>query len=153
MEKLFVYLLSLFGVSISFLFGAWHISLTILLVFMVIDILTGLIKSAKERKLSSNLAFNGFLKKATIMLVIILANLLDLLTSAGVPVFRTMAVFFYIGMEGLSIAENVKRIGLPLPKGISKYINEMAKEQINIENINTEQVTINNNNVVREEDK
>lgn len=95
-EKLFIYFLTLTGTSLSFLIGTWHISLTILLVFMVIDIATGLIKSAIERKLSSNIAFNGFLKKATIMIVIIIANLLDILTSAGVPVFRTMAVFFYI---------------------------------------------------------
>lgn len=107
---------------------------------MVADIVTGLIKSAKERKLSSNLAFEGFLKKATIMIVIIIANLLDLLTSAGVPVFRTMAVFFYIGMEGLSIFENIKRIGVPLPKAMTQYVNELSKEQINIENINVEKV-------------
>lgn len=119
---------------------------------MVIDIVTGLIKSAIERKLSSNIAFEGFLKKATIMIVIIIANLLDILTSAGVPVFRTMAVFFYIGMEGLSILENFERIGVPLPKAMTKYINELSKEQIKIETINTEQVTI-NNTITREEDK
>lgn len=152
MEKFLLYILPLLGTSFSFLIGVWHISLTILLVFMVIDIVTGLIKSAKELKLSSNLAFEGFLKKATIMIVIIIANLLDILTSASVPVFRTMAVFFYIGMEGLSIFENVKRIGLPLPKAMSQYINELSKEQINIENINTEQVTI-NNTITTEGDK
>lgn len=144
MERFLLYTLPFLGTTFSFLVGAWHISLTILLVFMIADIVTGLIKSAKERKLSSNLAFEGFLKKATIMIVIIIANLLDILTSAGVPVFRTMAVFFYIGMEGLSIFENVKRIGLPLPKAMSQYINELSKEQIKIETINTEQVTINN---------
>lgn len=107
---------------------------------MVADIVTGLIKSAKERKLSSNLDFERFLKKATIMIVIIIANLLELLTSAGVPVFRTMALFFYIGMEGLSIFENIKRIGVPLPKAMTQYVNELSKEQINIENINVEKV-------------
>ncbi len=129
MEKLFIYILAICGTSITFLFGAWHISLTILIVFMVIDILTGLIKSASERKLSSNLAFKGFLKKATIMLVIIIANLLDILTVAGAPVFRTMAIFFYIGMEGLSITENLTRIGVPLPKAMTEYISELSKEE------------------------
>ena len=62
-----------------------------------------------------------------------------------------MAVFFYIGMEGLSILENFKRIGVPLPKAMTQYISELSKEQVKIENINTEQVTI--NNITREEDK
>ena len=64
------------------------------------------------------------------MLVIIIANLLDLLTASGVPVFRTMAVFFYIGMEGLSITENLGQIGVPLPKGITKYIDQLSKEEV-----------------------
>lgn len=97
---------------------------------MAIDIITGLIKAAMQKKLNSKVSYRGFLKKTSIMLVIIIANLLDLLTASGVPVFRTMAVFFYIGMEGLSITENLGHIGVPLPKGITKYIAQLSKEEI-----------------------
>jgi len=96
---------------------------------MTIDIATGLIHSAIERKVSSKIAYRGFLKKATIMLVIIIANLLDLLTVGGVPVFRTMAIFFYIGMEGISITENLTKIGVPLPRAMTKYIEQLSKEE------------------------
>ncbi|WP_231687541.1 phage holin family protein [Bacillus sp. FJAT-22090] len=119
-----------FGTIFAFLIGGWHISLTILVAFMVIDIVTGLIKAAIQKKLNSKVSYRGFLKKTSIMLVIIIANLLDLLTASGVPVFRTMAVFFYIGMEGLSIVENLGHIGIPLPKGIIKYIEQLSKEEI-----------------------
>lgn len=64
------------------------------------------------------------------MLVIILANLLDILTASGVPVFRTLAIFFYIGMEGLSITENLTRIGVPLPRAMTKYIEQLSEEEI-----------------------
>lgn len=97
---------------------------------MAVDIVTGVIHSAIERKVSSKIAFKGFLKKATIMLVIIVANLLDLLTVGGVPVFRTMAIFFYIGMEGISITENLTKIGIPLPRAMTKYIEQLSKEEI-----------------------
>jgi toxin secretion/phage lysis holin len=117
------------GTWFTFLIGSWHISLTILLVFMAIDIVTGVIHSAIERKVSSKIAYRGFLKKATIMLVIIVANLLDLLTVGGVPVFRTMAIFFYIGMEGISITENLTKIGVPLPRAMTKYIEQLSKEE------------------------
>lgn len=113
------------GAGVTFLFGAWHESLTILLVFMAIDLITGFIKGAVTGGLRSSIGFNGMLRKATIMIVIIVANLLDVLIGSEVPVFRTMAVFFYIGNEGLSILENLGQIGVPVPNGIAKYIQQL----------------------------
>lgn len=117
------------GTGITFLFGAWHISMTILLVFMAIDLITGVIKGAMNGGLRSAIGFKGMLRKSAIMLVIILANMLDILVSGGVPVFRTMAVFFYVGNEGISILENLGQIGIPIPKGIAKYIQQLSKEE------------------------
>lgn len=129
MEKLTLFTIVTFtGTSIAFLIGGWHVSLTVLVAFMVIDIVTGLIVSLVEKRLSSKVAFVGFLKKATIMLVIIIANLLDVLVG-GVLVFRTLAIYFYIGMEGLSITENLARIGVPLPKGVKEKLLQLANEE------------------------
>lgn len=96
---------------------------------MVIDIATGIIKALIQRKLNSKIGYIGFLKKAAIMLVIILANWLDMLTISDVPVFKTIAIYFYIGMEGLSILENLNHIGVPIPKAIIKYIDQLTKEE------------------------
>ena len=97
---------------------------------MVTDIATGLIKALMQRLRRTQKACAEFLKKAAIMLVIILANWLDMLTISEVPVFKTIAIYFYIGMEGLSILENLSQIGVPIPRVISKYINQLAKEEI-----------------------
>ncbi|MFJ3388608.1 holin family protein [Lysinibacillus sp. Ag94] len=130
MEKMSLFtILALTVTSLSFLIGGWHVSLTVLVAFMVIDIVTGVMVSFVQKRLSSKVAFVGFLKKATIMIVIVLANLLDVLTASGVPVFRTMAIYFYIGMEGLSITENLVRIGVPLPKGIKERLMQLANEE------------------------
>ena len=130
MEKMNLFtILALTVTSLSFLIGGWHVSLTVLVAFMVIDIVTGVMVSFVQKRLSSKVAFVGFLKKATIMIVIVLANLLDVLTASGVPVFRTMAIYFYIGMEGLSITENLVRIGVPLPKGIKERLMQLANEE------------------------
>ena len=120
---------SIIGAWFVYFIGGWQLLLTILVVFMVIDIVTGLIKALIKRKLNSKIGYKGFLKKASIMLVIILANWLDMLTITDVPVFKTIAIYFYIGMEGLSILENLKQIGVPIPKAISKYIDQLAKEE------------------------
>ena len=121
---------SIIGTWFVYFIGGWQLLLTILVVFMVIDIVTGLIKALIKRKLNSKIGYKGFLKKASIMLVIILANWLDMLTISDVPVFKTIAIYFYIGMEGLSILENLKQIGVPIPRVISKYIDQLAKEEI-----------------------
>jgi len=124
-----IFALSVVGTWFMYLIGGWQLLLTILVVFMFIDIATGIIKALIQKKLNSKIGYKGFLKKATIMLVIILANWLDILTTSDVPVFKTLAIYFYIGMEGLSILENLNQIGVPIPKAISKYINQIAKEE------------------------
>ncbi|WP_019416114.1 holin family protein [Paenisporosarcina sp. TG20] len=127
MEKI-LFVLSITGSWFLFLIGGWQMLLTVLIVFMVIDIITGLIKAAIEKKLSSKQGYKGFLKKAAMMLVIILANWIDMLTVSDIPVFKTTAIYFYIGMEGLSILENLHSIGVPIPKIISKFIDKISND-------------------------
>ncbi|MFC0273716.1 phage holin family protein [Metabacillus herbersteinensis] len=35
-----------------------------------------------------------------------------------------------IGMEELSFLENLHHIGVPIPRAISKYIDQLAKEEL-----------------------
>lgn len=128
MEKI-LFALSVISSWFMYLIGGWQLLLTILVIFMCLDIATGLIKALIQKKLNSKIGYRGFLKKATIMLVIILANWLDILTTSEVPIFKTLAIYFYIGMEGLSVLENLSHIGIPIPKSITKYLNQIAKEE------------------------
>ncbi len=117
------------GTAISFLFGAWHISLTILCVVMLFDFITGIMKGAYQGKLRSAIGYKGILKKGGIFIVIILGNLLDMLVGNGMPVFRTMATFFFIGNEGISILENLGQMGVKVPKGIANKLEQLSKEE------------------------
>lgn len=128
MEKILI-LISVISSWFMYLIGGWQLLLTILVIFMCLDITTGIIKALIQKKLNSKIGYKGFLKKATIMLVIILANWLDILTTSDVPIFKTLAIYFYIGMEGLSVLENLSQIGIPIPKSITKYLNQIAKEE------------------------
>jgi toxin secretion/phage lysis holin len=121
--------LSICGTIITFLVGGWAVSLTVLCVFMAIDIITGVMKGAIIGGLRSSIGYKGMLKKSAIMLVIILAHMLDLMIG-GLPVFRTMATYFYISNEGLSIIENLGQMGVPVPKGIKKYIKQLNKDEV-----------------------
>jgi toxin secretion/phage lysis holin len=69
-------------------------SLTVLTVFVAIDIVTGIMKATVTKKVNSKMGYKGFIRKAGIMLVIIIANLLDMLTGSEF-LFRSMVVLLY----------------------------------------------------------
>ncbi|WP_392456751.1 phage holin family protein [Chryseomicrobium aureum] len=85
-EKILFFILTSFATFLTFLIGGWHLMLTVLVVVMALDYITGIIKAIVTRSLRSQIGFKGILRKATIMLVIILANMLDILSGTGLPV-------------------------------------------------------------------
>lgn len=127
MEKILATTLAVGGTIVSFLFGQWHIALSILLALIVMDIITGVLKGYTEGNLKSSIGFKGFARKGLIMAVVILAHWLDVLTGDGQPVFRTMAVYFYIALEGLSILENASALGLPVPAFIKDKLGQVKE--------------------------
>lgn len=111
----------------------------ILIAVMTIDYITGLICGAmgKSQKtetgyLASHAAFIGLLKKALILLVVLLAALLDQAVSngAGIQFEAVMGAtcLWFIASEGLSILENVASIGVPVPKILLKLLEVMRSK-------------------------
>ena len=113
----------------------------ILIAVMSIDYVTGLICGAmglsektENGYLKSHEAFKGLLKKSLILLVVLLASLLDMAVSKGAGIqFEAVmgaACLWFIASEGLSILENVARMGVPVPKIMLKLL-EIMKEKGN----------------------
>ena len=111
----------------------------ILLAVMTIDFITGLIcgamgKSQKTENgyISSTTAFIGLMKKALILLVVLLAALLDKAVSAGAGITFDAVMgatcLWFIASEGFSILENVAMMGVPVPKILLKLL-EIMKEK------------------------
>ena len=113
----------------------------ILIAVMSIDFVTGLICGAmglsektENGYLKSHEAFKGLLKKSLILLVVLLASLLDMAVSkgTGIQFEATMgaACLWFIASEGLSILENVARMGVPVPKIMLRLL-EIMKDKGN----------------------
>lgn len=111
----------------------------VLIAVMTIDYVTGILcglmgKSQKTETgyLASHAAFLGLLKKALILLVVLLAALLDKAVSMGAGVtFEAVAGFtclWFIASEGFSILENVAAMGVPIP-GILKQALELMRKK------------------------
>lgn len=127
MEKLFVSS-AFFGTSIAFLFGEWTPFMAVLLAISGLDIFTGIAKGIYDKQLRSRKMYQGMIRKSMIWVVIALGNLIDLALFGGIPVAKTGAIFFYIGMEGLSVAENLGQMNMTLPKFIKDYL-EVLKDK------------------------
>ncbi|MFD0958531.1 phage holin family protein [Paenibacillus chungangensis] len=122
-------LIGVLGSIITFAFGSWTESLTLLLVAMGVDYVTGVAASIKEGKgLSSAFGSWGLARKGLTLLVILLAHRIDLLMTTGDTVMGA-AIFFYIANELISVTENYGRIGLPLPDRLRKFIEVLKDRQ------------------------
>ena len=120
-------LFSMIGGVIGSLFGELDGILYALLVFIIIDYLTGIFAAVVEKQLSSSIGFRGIFKKIAILFLVSLGHLIDTAIIKQGGTIRTMVIFFYLSNEGLSILENTVRIGLPIPEklqAILKQINE-----------------------------
>ena len=126
MKKVTEILAAIGGAIASFFCGLPPI-IWVLLAVMSIDYVTGILcgfmgksKKTETGHLSSSAAFIGLLKKALIILVVLLAALLDKAVTMGTgATFEAVAgatCLWFIASEGFSILENVASMGVPVPK-------------------------------------
>lgn len=121
--------------AIAGLYGGWSAMLTILVVMMCIDYVTGVLVACTGRSpksesggLSSKVGFIGIAKKGVIMLIVLLATLLDQAIGNTAMVFQGATVFYYIANEGLSILENADQLGVRTPRFIHDRL-EIMRDQ------------------------
>ena len=111
------------------LFGGWSTGLATLLIFMGIDYLSGLIvaavfqnsKKSKSGALDSRAGWVGLCRKGMILLIVLIANRLDLLL--GSNYIRDAVIISFCINEVLSIAENAALMGIKLPSAITKSLD------------------------------
>ena len=130
MKDTFFSTLTAIGAGIaSTLLGGWDKSLEILLIFIIMDYVTGIAAAFKTKTLKSSIGFEGLMKKGAIFLIVILAAQLDRITGNAAGVFRTSTAFFFIANEGLSVVENVGEIGVKLPGFITGALTKLRDER------------------------
>jgi len=103
------------GGFLGWFFGGLDGFLYALIVFTVIDYLTGVMRAITERKLSSEIGAKGIFRKVLIFVLVGIGHTLDSQIFASGGAVRTAVIFFYLSNEGISILENATALGLPLP--------------------------------------
>lgn len=108
----------------------------LLAAIMVADYISGVVaagmgKSKKSTggRLSSQAGAKGILRKAMMLMVVVLAYLLDLFANEGNSMFASAAIWFYISNEGLSLIENLLLCGVPVPAKIRNMLEQISVEE------------------------
>lgn len=115
------------GTIVSAWLGGWDAALRVLVVLMVIDYVTGFLGAIKDEKVNSEVMFWGGVRKGIILVVLALAVLLDEMVGNSAPILRTLAIYFYVAREGVSVTENLGILGVPLPPGISRVLTQLQE--------------------------
>ncbi|MGX8795428.1 phage holin family protein [Fusibacter sp. JL298sf-3] len=98
----------------SLVFGGVDLLFKILILFIALDYVTGVMKGAVEKNLSSDIGWRGLMKKIGTLIAVIVAHQMDKV--AGTQVVRTAVMMFFVANEGISLTENLSVIGVPIPK-------------------------------------
>ena len=118
------------GGWLGYFLGGCDGLLIALVVFTVVDYITGVMCAINDQKLSSEVGFRGICRKVLIFILVGAANILDAQVIGSGSVLRTAVIFFYLSNEGVSLLENAAHLGLPIPqklKGVLAQIHDRAE--------------------------
>jgi toxin secretion/phage lysis holin len=113
------------GGWLGYFLGGCDGLLIALVVFAVVDYITGVMCAIADHKLSSAVGFKGICRKVLIFLLVGIANILDVQVIGTGSVLRTAVIFFYISNEGVSLVENAAHLGLPVPDKLKNVLEQL----------------------------
>ena len=113
------------GGWLGYFLGGCDVLLIALAVFVVADYITGVMCAVSDKKLSSEVGFEGICRKIIIFLLVGIAHILDVTMIATGSVLRTAVIFFYLSNEGVSLLENAAHLGLPIPEKLKDVLEQL----------------------------
>ncbi len=119
------------GSVLANLFGGWDVALQVLVFLMTADYISSLVMAGVFKRspksetgaLESRAGFKGLVRKGGILLVVLVAVKLDEIT--GAAYIRTAVCVYFVANEGLSVAQNLGLMGIPLPGFLRKILEAM----------------------------
>ena len=119
------YAFAALGGAVGAVMGGFDGFLYALIVFVVVDYLTGVMVSVLDKKLSSEVGFHGIFKKVVIFALVAVGHIVDAYVIQNGSVIRTAVIFFYLSNEGISILENASVLGLPVPQKLKDVLEQL----------------------------
>ncbi|MCP3764084.1 phage holin family protein [Domibacillus sp. A3M-37] len=114
--------------ALAYLVGGMDQLFNALVIMMITDYVTGIMIAIDNKTLSSAIGFKGLMKKAAMMLAVVVAVQMDNISGTGGQFMRNTMIMFLIGMEGISFIENLGHLGVKVPKQISSVFAQLKEE-------------------------
>ena len=96
-----------------------------LLVFVVLDYITGVMCAIADRDLSSAVGFKGICRKILIFALVGVGHVLDTHVVGTGSALRSAVICFYLSNEGVSLLENAAHLGLPVPEKLKAVLSQL----------------------------
>ena len=112
----------------GFLFGDMDGLMIALIALIVLDYISGVTAAAVEHRLSSEVGAKGIAKKVFMLLIVAIANIVDINVIGEGHALKTVTVVFYICNECISLIENAGRLGVPVPKKLLDVLEQLKNK-------------------------
>ncbi|HEL1285405.1 phage holin family protein [Streptococcus equi subsp. zooepidemicus] len=119
------FVFTMIGGWLGYFLGGCDGLLIALVMFVVMDYLSGVMCAVADKNLSSEVGFKGICRKVLIFILVGIANILDVQVIGTGSVLRTAIIFFYISNEGVSLLENAAHLGLPVPEKLKVVLKQL----------------------------
>ena len=113
------------GGWLGYVLGGVDGLLIALIVFVVLDYVTGVMCAIIDKKLSSEVGFKGLFRKVLIFALVGVAHILDVNVIGTGSALRSAIICFYLSNEGVSMLENAARLGLPIPEKLKSVLAQL----------------------------
>lgn len=123
--------------SLNFTTIFWQAGAT--LIFMIVDIISGIIQAIINKNLDSQKMREGILRKSLLILVVILSFIAQY--AFNIPAISKVVCIYIILMEVISIFENLKKAGVDLGKlgELLKIKSDNEEVDVNIKEDNKDE--------------
>ena len=117
------------GGWLGYFVGGMDGLLIALLVFVVLDYITGVMCAIADRDLSSAVGFKGICRKILIFALVGVGHVLDTHVVGTGSALRSAVICFYLSNEGVSLLENAAHLGLPVPEKLKAILSQLHNKQ------------------------
>ena len=113
----------------GFLIGEFDGLYKALIMLIIADYITGVIVAIVKKQLSSEVGAKGIAKKILMLIVVAVANVLDVQIIGGGAGLRNITIIFYAANEVISLLENTGKLGLPYPPKLLDVLEQIKNKE------------------------
>ena len=121
--------ITMLGGWLGYFVGGMDGMLTALIILMAIDYVTGVMCAIADKSLSSAVGFKGICRKVLILMLVGIANIIDVNVVGSGSALRGAVICFYLSNEGISILENATHLGLPVPAKLKEILTQLHNRE------------------------